>query len=345
MFDWWASELSAVFQPRDGTRFALDLSNQTVTLLERTRRGVRVRGEAAHGRGDFEAEVALLARIAARRGGAVDLLLPDELTLFRVETFPSEAKGHLRDEVWWRLDRLTPFAPEELAFDVAVLSVDPKTGFIEAHIAAAPWEVVEEAVTFTRAWGFDPQRVTTVSAVPGFPRGPLFHLGSSAQSASRGMRRYVRAAAAATVALALVGVGRAATERAAAADALDARRAAAVEALSAARDVRDQTLALAVEAGAAATARAERRLAAELLDSLAAALPPDASLDRVILADGALRIVGAAADPEAVLAALALAEEFDGVRYAGPLEAAEGGRAFRFALEAQVTPPPAEALE
>lgn len=338
MLRWLASEFKAATAADEAARFALDLSDRQVSLIERSGGRERVRGVAPHDAADFGAELAKLRRMVSRGDRApVDLLLPDELTLFRVETFPAEARRNVREEVWWRLDTLTPYRPEELCYDVVVVGVEPNTGFLDVHIAVAPKEIVDEAVVYARAWGFDPQRVTSRERAFGFPNGPLFLQASSGLTNARPLRRAAGALAAAALALAVVGAARGAWERHALAETLDAQRLEAEAALNDALALRERTLSLADRAMRPTARRKGQRLTLDWLQALASALPPEAVAQRIVIGDGALRIEGVADNAEAVLAALNVAEEFTTVRYAEPVRETGRRPAHRFAIEAALT--------
>lgn len=345
MLGWLATELKALTEPDETARFALDLSNQQVTLVERAGGGERIRGSVSQDDPDFNGGLAELRRIVARRRGGkapVDLLLPPELTLFRIETFPAEARRNVRDEAWWRLDMLTPYRPEELCYDVAELGVEPTTGFIDVHIAVAPREIVEEAVNYARAWGFEPQRVSSRDRAYGFPRGPLFHQAASRLSETRTLRTAAFGMLAATLALGVIGSARAVSERHAIAEAAVARQSETDDTLQKALAMRQRTLSLADRAMLPAARREGERMVVDWMNALAAALPPETVAERIIISGGALRIEGLADNAEAVLAALDTAEEFSDVRYAAPVADSGGRPAHRFAIEARLTPKPVE---
>lgn len=342
MLKWLAAELKATVEPDDSARFALDLSNQRVTLIEQRMGRIRELGAALHDSDDFHGDVEALRRMVARKRGAqapVDLLLPEELTLFRIETFPAEARQNLRDEAWWRLDLITPYRPEELFYDVALLGVEPNTGFLEVHIAIAPREIAEEAIQYARAWGFQPQRVSAPGPAEGFPHGPVFVQAAQRGSETRTLRSSALVMATAALALAVIGVTRGVWERQALADALEAQQTAAESVLKEAQEARDATLSLAGRAIQPAMRRAEGRSALAWLDALAAALPTEAVTDRVMLGDGVLRLEGSATNADAVLAALATTDAFTLPRYAAPVTRGESERGHRFAIEASLGAP------
>lgn len=340
MINWLVTELQAVTTPSRQARFALDLSSDQVTLIERTAKGRRELLQTGVDAHDFDERIDEMRERATRRGAGavVDLLLPDELTLFRIDNFPAESRRNLRDETWWRLDSLTPYRPEDLCYDVALLGVDPRTGFLEVHIAVAPREIVEDAVELTRGWGFDPQRISAAKPGIGFPVGPLFLQASDRRAESRSLRRSAAGLAAAAALLAALGLLRGGAERQALAEAAETRRIGIEAELQGALATREQALALAAVAVQPAELRRGRRLTVDWLNALAEALPPKTVASRIVIDVEKLRIEGVTERADAVLAAIELADEFQGARYAEPVRDVGGPAPQRFAIEALLTP-------
>lgn len=338
VWSWLQAEWNAMLRGGGLSRYALDLSDQKVALVERTAGGLKLRDAASHRADDFELQVErILKRVAGRGGGeaAVDLLLPRELTLARVETFPAEARRNLRDETWWRLESITPYRPEELCYDVSLLGVEPKTGFLEVSVAVAPRDIVEEAIDYARRWGFSPQKVTASAEIPGFAGGPLFHQAADLQGETRSLRRGAAALAAAALLLAAVGVSRGVAARDAQLQHVQATASAAKAELEEAESVRAAALALADRAMLPSQRRRARSFAVDWMETLAGALPPETVVDRLTVSDGRLRVEGAAANAEAALAAVNLADAFKDARLAeGPVRIQAGPRRQRFVIEA-----------
>lgn len=336
MIEWFVSELKEALAPSEAARFALDLSSKRVALVERTSGGFVLRGVADHRAPDFEDRLAKLRKLVTRnprRPARVDLLLPQELTLFRIETFPDEAKSDLRREAWWRLERWAPYKPEELCYDVSVLESDPRTGFISVAAAVAPREIVEEAVQYAASWGFRPQRVSAAADFEGFPSGPVFLEAANPRREMRTLRRRAATLLAAAVLVGCLGAYRAVAEREATAAATENRLAETEQALQSALEVRTATHNLASRSQAPMRARVSRHLAVERLRAVAAALPPEAVLTEVVFDGRAVRIVGEAPDVDAVRAALNLSPAFaDAIEAETAPYAAAGPRAF--AIEA-----------
>lgn len=341
MIGWLTSELKSIFEADRAARYALEMTEQSVLLLKRVGSTYRVLESARLDEPQFEDDLALMRERVA--GGPstpapVDLLLPDSLTLFRVETFQAEARDNLREEAWWRLGSLTPYEPQDLCYDVVLLDVEPNTGFLNVHVAIAPRDVVSEAVAHARDWGFSPLRVSAARRAVGFPSGPLFLHAAEHPREARGLRRATAALAAAAVLMAAIGVSRAVDERRELAAAAETRLEKAEESVAAAEALRDRALALAEAAVEPAKARQIKGFAVDWLEALTAALPPDAEADRVILADGVIRIEGVASNAGAVMAALDAADAFLGPRLTAPVLLVEsrGVRRHRFAIEARL---------
>lgn len=325
MRDWLVSEIRDVFAPSPSARFALDLSDRRVTLLERTLGGGRrVRGVARNSSADFAERLAGLKRLVARRKGQparVDLLLPQELTLFRIETFPAEATKDLRREAWRRLETWAPYRAEELCYDVAVLEIDPRSGFLTASAAVAPREIVDEAVRRAVSWGFRPRRVSMATPVEGFPSGPTFLETASELETTRTLRRQLAALVILALCFTAVGAVRGVLARQGAAAAAETRLAQTREALAEVAGERAATIALAAAAERPAQTRRIRFLASERLRALSAALPQEAVIEQVLLDGGAARVdLSAAGDAGALAAAAARALSATGI-----FEQAQGG--------------------
>lgn len=341
MLSWLQSELKAAFTPDVSARFALDFTGRRVTLLERVSGGFVKRREVRYGAADFETAMDHIRALVARRTGraVVDVMIPEDMTLFRVETFPAEAREHLREEAWWRLDAMTPFNPEDVFYDVALLEIEPKTGFTQVHVAVAPRDVVDELVRYARRWGFDPQRVTSSVEADGFPYGPLFHLASDAPKQARRLKRGAAALAIMALLLTALGAWRGVSEREALAEAAEARQREAEAGLGAALALREDTLSLAELAMRPAERRLSSRMAVDWLDALAETLPADVETSRVVLEGRGLRIEGVGSSAAAARGALEEAEEFGAVVYASPVaRPKDAPRLQSFALEALLRP-------
>lgn len=338
MIDWLLSEIKDAIAPPEAARFALDFSFRQVTLVERTRSGVRIRGVADRAGPDFDNAIRRLRRIVARketRPACVDLLLPLELTLYRIETFPEDAKTDLRREAWWRLERWAPYRAEELCYDVSILETDERTGFLSVAAAVTPREIVDEAVAYAREWGFRPQRVSVATDDDGFPEGPLFLLPGKSRQNMRALRSRALTLFTATMLLVCIGAYRGVIVRQAAADAAEMRLAQTTTELEAAMTVRRTTKELARRSIQPLEARESRYMAVEKMRALSAALPTYSAVYEVVLDGARLRVTGESDNVEAIVARLNQSPVFDAVVEAETAPSARPGLR-RFAVEARI---------
>lgn len=338
MKDWLISELRAIAAPQEAARYALSLSEERIVLLERTGEGDVPLAEARYGSESWESDLKALRRKAggARKPARVDLLLPPELTLARIDRFPGDARKNLREAVWWRLDTMSRHRPEDLCFDAAIVESDPATGFLQVNVAITTKDTVEEALTFANEHGFRAQRISAAAAFDGFPNGPLFHRAARNRSDTYSLRRTAAALAATCLLLALLGGSRALLERNAAASEVEDRRVAAETAFAEAAELRTDTLDLARRAATPAARRKNEPLLVDLVESLGRLLPPTSYAERVVMQGPTWRIEGVAANADAVLSALEVSDDFSTARYAAPPRPAPDGRGQIFVIEASL---------
>ncbi|SIS99967.1 hypothetical protein SAMN05421759_10965 [Roseivivax lentus] len=129
--------------------FALNLSLDGITLLQRVKGGWAELGQAALD-GDLEAEMAALRARAAEAGqadGAVKLILPeDQIKLLERDMPPGVALDAAARDA---LEGQTPYAVDELRIDAM-----ERDGRL--HVAAVARETLEEAEAFALEHGFAP---------------------------------------------------------------------------------------------------------------------------------------------------------------------------------------------
>ncbi|MEX0339558.1 MAG: hypothetical protein AB3N11_11010 [Arenibacterium sp.] len=151
--------------------FALSLSFDGITLLHRAAGGWRRVGEVALDAPDLRAELADLRDRAARMspsGLACKIILPNEqIRYMSVETGSFDGDTR-REIVRQALESATPYALEELVYD---MSVDGGT----SHVAAIAIETLEEAQSFAAEHAFNPVSFVAIpSPDAGFLGEPWF---------------------------------------------------------------------------------------------------------------------------------------------------------------------------
>ena len=150
--------------------FALSLSFEGLTLLHRSASGWRRVGEVAVDTPDMAAAMDGLRRDAAalsRSALRTKLVLPDDqIRYLTIDTGPLDADAR-REAAIRALDGATPYAVEELAFDIA--AEGPKT-----HVAAVARETLDEAESFAVDHGFNPVSFVAMPDPAAFPGEPFF---------------------------------------------------------------------------------------------------------------------------------------------------------------------------
>ena len=151
--------------------FALSLSFDGITLLHRAAGGWRRVGEVALDAPDLRAELADLRDRAAQMspsGLSCKIILPNEqIRYMSVETGSFDGDTR-REIVRQALESATPYALEELVYD---MSVDGST----THVAAIAIETLEEAQGFAAEHAFNPVSFVAVpSSDAGFLGEPWF---------------------------------------------------------------------------------------------------------------------------------------------------------------------------
>lgn len=162
-FQWWGRELASCVP--GGLRSLLRRrSGSLIVALEAGEAVLRFRKPGATtdlGRvaydpaapGAARGPVSGLVSKFRRRAGQVVLVLPDDQVLRRTVELPLAARENLREVVSFELDRYTPFAAEELMFDLRPLSVDAEAQTLSVDLAAVPKTTVAALEAAVEAWG------------------------------------------------------------------------------------------------------------------------------------------------------------------------------------------------
>jgi general secretion pathway protein L len=169
LWSWWISELAPLMPSAPKTalrrrraRPMLVFENGSALLWEpRVTDGVLTLFEA--GRISLEGEPAtivsagraLIDALARRIGGTVKVLiaLPRSQVLRKQFTLPAAIEENLGEALAFDLDRHTPFRPDQLYFDAAVIGRDVANRQIRVDWAAALKTNVDAAVRHAENWG------------------------------------------------------------------------------------------------------------------------------------------------------------------------------------------------
>lgn len=153
-------------------RFALDLSHDAVSLLERTADGwVRI-GNAlldAPSLGDQLGGMKALAHARAPEGFVSKLILPNTQILYFEMDAPGEDQATRRARIEEALAGRTPYAVEDLVYDFSRQGDHVK-------VAVVARETLEEAEGFAEAYGFHPAAFVAIPEASRFAGEPFFGL-------------------------------------------------------------------------------------------------------------------------------------------------------------------------
>jgi general secretion pathway protein L len=180
-FAWWRRELAAAVPTRIRAAIAerrlrpvIAYDGERIGFWRALREGNTVRmNEAASIAANTDAATlgaqgrAALDAIFAGNAGAreVTLALAPKLVLRRRVTLPAAVDESLRATIGYDLDRLTPFKPEEVAFDAVVAERDSARRTIGVDLVAVRRRTLDQALAQARAFGAD-----VVAVVDGSPR-------------------------------------------------------------------------------------------------------------------------------------------------------------------------------
>jgi len=166
---WWLAQLAALVPAapraalqRSRMRPVLAFDTATATLWKPAARGGELRmveagsipleGDPATVAGNGRAALAPSTR-STRGTFNVVVTLPMRSVLRKRLTLPEAVEEHLHQMLRYDLDRHTPFKPDEMYFDAAVVDRDPGRGTVDVDLAAARRTVVDAALRHAQAWG------------------------------------------------------------------------------------------------------------------------------------------------------------------------------------------------
>ncbi|MCR8723845.1 hypothetical protein [Frigidibacter sp. ROC022] len=157
--------------------FALNLGHDGIALLHRGKTGWRMVGSTKLDDPDLARKLAMLRKTAVslETGGmAVKVLIPDSQILYTEIDCPDMPDQDRRAEISQRLEGLTPYTPDELAFDWRPL----RPGRVRLAVVAR--DTLGEAEAFAREHRFNPVAFAAAPTPENFPGEPFFGTAESA---------------------------------------------------------------------------------------------------------------------------------------------------------------------
>lgn len=324
--DWWTAELLDMVPPA----WRRALSGRPAVTAE-----VRADGRVRLVRDGREIHRALL-RIRPLK---VTLLLSPDEALTREATLPRLPDRDLRRLVALDLDRLTPFRPEQVFADVAVLGPDARPGLQRVLVAAVARDRAARALTQARAAGLEPAALSVADAPAGIDFLPELRKadGRAGRRSRPGRGRWIWG----VIALLAVGNLLVAVVR----DSADTARLRAAVELQTPRVREAAALRRQVQEEAARRAAVGRQHGEgeplRVLDALTRAIPDGAWVQRLTWDGRAVRLAGYRQDTVDLVAALRASPVFLNPRSSVPDTPARGAAGQPFDITAEVASGPA----
>ena len=158
LWHWWLDELRAMIPPVAMGWLVGDVAVTDVTLskteiaLLRHESGKHVSSAPIPIADMLTSPV--LREMRTSGNDQVRLLLQHDQVLVKTLTLPAAIEENLREAIGFELDRHTPFKPDQVYYDVSVVSRDPQRESIAVTLAAAARSIVDPLVATLRNAGF-----------------------------------------------------------------------------------------------------------------------------------------------------------------------------------------------
>ncbi|MGL5008404.1 MAG: hypothetical protein ACRC6I_00870, partial [Paracoccaceae bacterium] len=150
--------------------FALNLTDDRISLLQRTGQGWTDLGTAVFGADDMDAQLSALLEKAeglVKRGVSTKLVIPNSQILYTTVQVTAETDAARRDEIRAALAGRTPYAVEDLAFDY-------EGDGPEVHVAVVAQETLDQAEDFAVQYQFRPVSFVAIPPAGTFSGEPMF---------------------------------------------------------------------------------------------------------------------------------------------------------------------------
>lgn len=340
LLSWWLAELAGMLPRslkqvgrRDRRQLVLLLAPAETVVLERSGDRARIVGTATTEPEDHNAQlIALVDRTNGRRQ-PVTLCLSGELGLRKVVDLPLAARDDLHQLLRFEMDRLTPFAANEVYFAHRVIDTDSQNRRIVVELAVAPKVIVEQALQTAQAVGVVPARLE-LGTSPGEGREPLNLLPQESVDGG-GENRLIRGLILLALILAIVAVAIPLQRQRSALDALNEQVALTREAAEESYALREQLDQLTQTGYFLLTEKNRRSMATEVIAELTRLVPDQAHLAQMLLQDGEVQLHGSAATASDLISLLDQSPLFRAPQFRSPVtqDGRDGSERFHVSVE------------
>ena len=288
---WWFGELGSLLPGwltstpgRARAALVLDVRARGAALRLRRPKRSQILGEISE---DEDAQP--LLHLSARRYRRLPLVvrLAADLGMRKVVDLPLAAKGEIGNLLRFELDRLTPFAPEDVYLAWRVVDADQTSGRMSVALEMAPRALVDKATEQVAALGRSVDRVEIGGADEAFPLN-LLSQGAEAESGGRfgGLPPLI------VLILAVIAVWVPINRQERAIDRLDGDLTMAQSAANETIAMQEQLKAEAKEAGFLADAKRQQASMTHLLSELTRLVPDHGHIVQLEIAGDSVQING-----------------------------------------------------
>lgn len=339
---WWAQQLKAALPARltqdragpDARALVVTLrlppaGPQSVDVL------VRRKGrDAALGQFDLDpAGIAALQAAVAGQGSAAVLRLPPELLLEQQAALPIAAERDPERVLQYEMDRITPFAADELFWAWTIERRDRAQGRLHLRLSLVPKARLGAALDALRQAGLRPVALEAMT-----PGGPAQRIALDRPQPAPWRKRGLALAGGACAVLAVAAIAVPFVMQSVKSAEVEGQIAALRPRADEAEALRRRILSSAAGTDVFAEQRARVGDALSTLATVTEVLPDDTFLSELTLRARVLTISGQSAGAAKLIAALAAERSIRNPAFAAPVTRNEGTRGEGFAIRAEVEP-------
>jgi general secretion pathway protein L len=261
------------------------------------------------------------------------LRLPADKVLSKKISLPIAAEANLRQVVGFEIDRLTPFSPGQVYYDVRIMERQPAARRIQVEFIVVPCSIVDPLLKRFFEIGLPPDRVDVAGINYAFNLLPEEKLPPKNRATQR-------------IQLALIALALALVMAASALPLWQQRHLVVtlLPKVGAAQVKAEQVFALREELeGSIESSRfllqkkQEAPLVIQILNELTVVLPDNTWIERLEIKDNTLQIRGQSLEASALIGLVEASEFFHGVTFLSPVTADRRTGRDRFFLSAQIS--------
>lgn len=171
LFTWWIGELSSLIPSRIFKMLSTNLILLTIDVFDTEIKIGRFQGDSyldlAHVKLSFQDSVNdhdVVKKIAKQQKvNQIIFRIPEAKSMVRIiQDLPQSMENNLEEALFFELERLTPFHPEDLLFDYHLCEKNIENKTITVQLAMIPKIAVSELKELGKLWGVEPDQIDLV---------------------------------------------------------------------------------------------------------------------------------------------------------------------------------------